>query len=120
METPSSSSGSLDAPTSNSEPASEKDQLMRDIKFTYSWSTDDIVMKANFKIENPTDHSFKDFEITCNHYAASGTKIDSNTRTIYEVVKAHGKKTVRDFNMGFINSQAKSSSCTITDLVPLD
>ena len=77
-------------------------------------------MIANFKINNATDHGFKDFEITCEHYATSGTMIDRNTRTIYEVVKAHSKKSIPHFSMGFIHSQAKSSNCRITDLVPLD
>ena len=76
-------------------------------------------MTGNFKVENPTEYAFKDFEITCNHFAASGTKIDSNTRTIYEVVPAHGKKSWNHFNMGFIHSQAKKSSCSITDLTPI-
>ena len=93
---------------------------MKAVKLNYTWSTDGMIMTGNFKIENPTDHPFKDFEITCNHFAPSGTKIDSNTRTIYEVVKAHGKKTMNNFNMGFIHSQTKSSSCSITDLILLD
>ena len=103
------------------EPAeSTKDILNKNVKFNYSWSNDGMIMTINYKIENPTEHAFKDFEITCNHFAPSGTKIDSNTRVIYEVVKAHGKKSKNGFNMGFINSQASSSNCKITDLVPID
>jgi hypothetical protein len=97
-----------------------KQNVIRDIKLKYTWSTDGVIMKGNFKIDNPTDHAFKDFEITCDHYAPSGTKIDSNTRTIYETVKAKGKKSVNNFNMGFINSQASSSSCHVTNLVLID
>lgn len=114
-------SGSSGGPSSGTSAPSTKDVLIEQVKLNYTWSKDygDIMM-ANFTINNPSDHSFKDFEITCNHFAKSGTRIDSNTRTIYEIVKAHSKRTFRDFNMGFIHSQAVSSSCRITDLVPLN
>ena len=120
------SSNDTSAPSTNSTASSapsaesEKQAVLSAAKLKYTWSTDGMIMTGNFKIENPTDHDFKDFEITCNHFAPSGTKIDSNTRTIYEVIKAHGKKTMNDFNMGFIHSQAKSSSCSITDLTLLN
>jgi len=123
--------GSMDgnsSPSSTSVPTSspysgveaQKQSVMNAIKFHYTWSTDGMIMKANFKIANVTDHDFKDFEITCNHFAPSGTKIDSNTRMIYEVVKAHGNKSMNNFNMGFIHSQAASSNCRISDLTLID
>ena len=105
---------------SGTQTTSDKEAVLSAVKLNYTWSTDELTMTANFTIDNPTAHSFKDFEITCNHYAPSGTKIDSNVRTIYEVVQAHSKKSVRNFNMGFINSQAHQSACQITDLVPLN
>ncbi|MGA3318650.1 MAG: hypothetical protein ABSC64_19715 [Candidatus Korobacteraceae bacterium] len=79
----------------------------------------EIIMIASFTIKNPTGLAFKDFEITCQHFSPSGTNIDSNTRTIYEVVKANSTKRIRNFNMGFVNSQTVSSSCGITNLVPI-
>jgi hypothetical protein len=75
------------------------------------------IMMANFTIKNPTQYSFKDVEIECTHTAPSGTKIDSNTRTIYEVVAPKSTKVIRNMNMGFIRDQVSSSSCGITDLV---
>jgi type 1 fimbria pilin len=114
-------SGSTGGSSSGTSAPSTKEVVIGQVKLDYTWSKDfgDIMM-ANFTINNPSDHSFKDFEIRCDHSAKSGTHIDSNTRTIYEVVKAHSKRTFRNFNMGFIHSQAASSSCRITDLVPLD
>jgi hypothetical protein len=116
----SSSSASSSAASSALSVDTTKDILKRDIKFTYTWSSDGMIMMINFKIDNPTDHAFKDFEISCDHFGPSGTKIDSNTRTIYEVVKAHGKKAKNQFNMGFIHSQAATSNCRISDLTPID
>ena len=96
-----------------------KEKAMRAIKLDFKWSKSgfDNVMMADFTIINPSDYTIKDIEITCTHYAKSGTKIDSNTRTIYDVVPAKGKKIFKDFNMGFIHSQAQSSACECTDLI---
>jgi hypothetical protein len=116
-----SSGSNLSAPSSTSapEPPSPREQALSMLKLDYEWSKAgfDNVMIANFTITNPTSYMVKDVEITCTHYAASGTQIDENTRTIFEIVPAHGKKRVPKFNMGLIHSQARSSSCRITNLV---
>ena len=98
-----------------------KEALLRDLKLDFNWRTEgfDDIMVANFTVTNPTSYRFKDFEIKCVHFAPSGTEIDSNTRTVYQVVEAKSKKVVRNMNMGFIHSQVKSSSCRITDLTLL-
>jgi hypothetical protein len=106
----------------DSYPVDAKTALLRNVKLDFRWSKGgfDDIMIADFTINNPTAYSFKDFEIECVHSAPSGTRIDSNTRTIYQIVKAHSKKRVREQNMGFINTQAARSSCEIKDLVPID
>jgi hypothetical protein len=70
-------------------------------------------MTAKFIIKNDGDVPVKDLEIKCTHSAASGTVIDSNTRTIYQVFPAHKTRTVRNFNMGFINSQSVQVVATL-------
>jgi hypothetical protein len=92
------------------------------VKLDFKWGTAGFgnIMEADFTIQNPTDHAIKDIEITCAHYAKSGTSIDSNTRTIYDIIPAKGKKRLKNFNMGFIHSQASSSSCKIVDLVVIE
>lgn len=74
------------------------------------------LMKADFTIRNGGAVAVKDIEITCQHSGASGTRIDSNKRTIYEVIQPGKTRTFKDFDMGFIHSQAVSSGCSITDL----
>jgi len=82
---------------------------------SFAWTKDalGVVFLATFTFENKGPTDVKDIEVTCTHYGASGTAIDTNTRTIYEIVKAKSSKTVRAFNMGFVHSQAASSSCRI-------
>lgn len=84
----------------------------------YTWSKDGFgtIMMVDFTFNNPTPYPARDITVTCTHYGPSGTEIDSNTRTIYEIIPANGKKKIKEFNMGFIHSQAKSTSCKIDDL----
>ena len=96
-----------------------RDALLRDVKLEYKWRKEGFgnVMVADFTVKNPTQYRFKDFEIKCTHLAPSGTEIDSNRRTIYEVVEPKSTKVIKQMNMGFIHSQAARSGCEITDLV---
>jgi hypothetical protein len=86
---------------------------------TFRWRKDGFgnIMIADFTIKNDNDLPVKDFEIVCKHFAHSGTEIDSNTRTLYETVPAHGTRTFREINMGFINSQTAQSGCHTEDFV---
>jgi hypothetical protein len=73
------------------------------------------IMLAGFVFKNDNDFPVKDLTVECIHSAPSGTKIDQNARTIYEVFLAHRTKSIQKFNMGFIHSQAERSSCHVTD-----
>jgi hypothetical protein len=75
-----------------------------------------MILYGTFTIRNDGDAAVKDLKIKCEHRAPSGTVIDSNTRTIYEIVPAHKSRTFSNFNMGFINPQATRSGCQIEDL----
>ena len=81
----------------------------------FSWRTEGFgnIMEATFTIKNTLPFDVKDLEIKCVHSAPSGTVIDSNTRPIYQLFKAGQSRTIRDFNMGFINNQANRSGCGV-------
>jgi hypothetical protein len=81
----------------------------------FSWTTEGFgsFMVADFTIKNSSAHDIKDITVRCTHAAPSGTVIDSNERTIYEVVQSNKTRSFRKFHMGFIHSQAKSSGCKI-------
>ncbi|MCE5997392.1 zinc ribbon domain-containing protein [Acinetobacter nosocomialis] len=98
---------------------SPKEEALKNTALDYNWAKAgfDNVMLVDFKITNNSKYDIKDITVECEHYSNSKTKIDSNTRVIYEIVKAGQTKTLKEFNMGFIHSQAASSSCGITDLV---
>lgn len=100
-------------------PPSPKEDAMARTALEFTWSKDGFgnVMVATFKISNKSDYSIKDIEIACTHSANSGTVIDSNTRTLYEIVQPGQTRRFPKVNMGLIHSQATQSSCRIADLV---
>lgn len=95
-----------------------KDAVLKDTKLDFHWNKSGFgtVMTADFKLKNPTPYRFKDFEITCTNFGASGTELDSNKRVIYEIVEPKSTKSLRHVNMGFIHTQAASTSCELTDV----
>lgn len=97
-------------------PVSKSDVLQNIRIGGFSWAKDGFgtVMKATFVIYNDNIFPVKDITVTCTHAANSGTKIDSNTRTIYERVDARGYFSVVQMNMGFIHSAVTSSECRVT------
>lgn len=91
--------------------------LPHEIRFHFGKGGFDNVMIVDFKVNNENEFPIKDFTITCNHAAPSGTKLGSNTQKIYEVVKAKSTKRINNFNMGLIDSQVGGSRCEVTALV---
>lgn len=71
------------------------------------------MLKIAFSIENKGEKDVKDIELACTLYGASGTKLGEPSKTLYQVIKAHQKKTIKHFNMGFAHSQTDRYSCYI-------
>jgi hypothetical protein len=86
-------------------------------KFSWRKEAFDTVMVADFTFNNKNAFDIKDVELRCEHSAESGTKIDTNERTIYQIFRSYSVRTVSGFNMGFVHSQARRSSCDIVDFV---
>lgn len=114
------SSSSVSSPSAPTPPSREELAFQNVELVDFSWSTGgfDNIMMAKFVIRNNNDFPVKDITIKCTHSGKSGTEIDSNTRTIYETIEPKKKRTFRDFNMGFIHSQAARSRCQITGALP--
>lgn len=117
-------SGDPSRPSPRQQARAAKDQALAALEIVdWKWSKEKgfgNVMEATFKIRNKGAVDVKDIEIECVHTAPSGTVIDSNKRTIFEIIKAGETREFKDFNMGFIHSQVKSSSARIKDAVPME
>ena len=71
-------------------------------------------MLADFTVVNNSPWDIKDIVLEARAYGASGTALDHNTRTFYEIVPAHTARPVTDFNLGFISDQAATAGAEIT------
>jgi hypothetical protein len=87
------------------------------LEFTWTKAGFGNIMEANFVVQNKSPYTVKDLEITCVHSGNSGTVIDRNVRTLYELVKPQTTRRFSKVSMGFIHSQAVRSNCRVTDLV---
>ena len=75
------------------------------------------VMMADFTITNNTKARVKDIEVRCNGYSETGTKIDTNVRTIYKAISPGTSIKVNQFNMGFIGTNVQTTRCSTTSFV---
>lgn len=81
----------------------------------FSWEKKGFgsLMSATFVLHNDSPVSVKDIQVKCSHSANSGTVIDSNTRTVYEVVPSRSYHSVVNIDMGFIHSEIVQSKCCV-------
>lgn len=74
------------------------EKFLEIVDFRWSKTGFGTVMVANFTVKNKSGVGIKDFIIRCEHSAGSGTVIDSNTQTVYEIIPPGKSKTFRDVN----------------------
>lgn len=108
----SSSSGSVTPSMPSVADLSDK-VTVKDFKWT-TYGGGSLLKLSSITIENKNAEDVKDFVIKCTNHGPSGTVTDTNERTLFEILKAGQTKTYKDFDMGFIHSQATSSGCHIT------
>lgn len=89
-------------------------------KFSWEKGGFDTVMIANFTLKNENEFPVKDFVLSCDLYGNSGTQVGTVTHTLLEIVGGGKTKRFNDVNMGFVDSQAKRSSCALKAAVATD
>jgi hypothetical protein len=72
------------------------------------------ILIADFKITNKTNKTVKDITVRCGGYSETKTRIDENKRVIYKEIRPGQTIEVKEFNMGFLNSNVDSIGC-LTD-----
>jgi len=81
-----------------------------------SWHKDGFgtIMTASFVVHNDNRVSLRDIEVTCSSTGPSGSIIDTNARTVFEVVRDRSYLQVDKMNMGFIRAEATETKCRVT------
>jgi hypothetical protein len=64
-------------------------------------------------INNSNDFPVKDVGIECRFSGKSGTALSTATHTIFDTVKLKSKRTFKEVNVGFINSQSARGGCSV-------
>jgi hypothetical protein len=82
--------------------------------FAWQKSGFGAIMMARFIIHNDNPMPLKDIEVTCSSSGPSGSIIDTNSRTVFEVVGQKSFLQIDEMNMGFIRSEAIDSKCHVT------
>ncbi|RYG85696.1 MAG: hypothetical protein EON59_11660 [Alphaproteobacteria bacterium] len=76
------------------------------------------VYMLDVTLKNTSPWSWKDFRIVCQNYAPSGTMVAANRGAILDVLAPGQKRRFRKVNLGFVDPQAASSSCTVEGAMP--
>ena len=81
--------------------------------WTWTNPSEMLLQLQNVKIKNNTNQDIKDPEIYCQAFGESGTRIDSNRREQFKIIKAGETLNLGTVDMGFLRSQANKVGCTI-------
>jgi hypothetical protein len=94
-----------------------KSQMLANFRVkNLSWQKEGfgMIMEARFSVHNDNPMAVRDIEITCSSSGPSGSIIDTNSRTVFEVVRGRSYVDVEKMNMGFIRSEAVETKCRVT------
>jgi hypothetical protein len=101
-------------------PQGRREKAMEALKLeSFEWERKGFgtVLQLIVRLQNDGNRPVKDIVFKCLGAAKSGTVIDSNTRTLYDIVRANTSSAYAyDLSMGFISSQVEQISCRIIDL----
>jgi hypothetical protein len=95
-----------------------KSQILANFRIrAFSWEKDGFgsIMMARFILHNDNPMPLKDIEVTCSSSGPSGSIIDTNSRTVFDVVRQKSFLEVDKINMGFIRSEAVETKCRVTN-----
>jgi len=73
----------------------------------------DSVLVISARIKNFSEQPLKDPVIKCSVFAPSGTKLGTRRQTFYELLPPRKEIRMRNFNMGFVNSQWSRANCEV-------
>lgn len=87
--------------------------LMNIKSLAWSKSGFGTVALLTLTVENMNKFAVKDIAISCDFSGNSGTKLNTANGTIFETIKASSSRSFKEFNIGFIHSQAARGGCSV-------
>lgn len=74
------------------------------------------VMMISGRINNKGSVAVKDLTLECKTFSKSDTLLSRTSKVLYEVIPPGKSVKMREFSMGFVNSQSAKAYCDVTDL----
>lgn len=75
------------------------------------------VMMISGRINNKSSVAVKDLTIECRTFSKSDTLLSRTSKVLYEAIPPGKSVKMREFSMGFVNSQSIKAYCEVADLV---
>lgn len=89
-------------------------QLPLTIDYTWKLGGFGNVLIVSGKIKNhPNSVVWADPTIRCEAFGGSGKKIGEVEKTVYQVIPVGGELELKDFSIGFVNSQTERTRCSV-------
>jgi len=67
---------------------------------------------GTLEVENKSTNDVKDITFICDHYAPSGTVLGQTKNTIYRVIRAKKTEKIKNFDLGYVDSQVVFAFCS--------
>jgi hypothetical protein len=92
----------------------------KNVEIAFDWRKVgfDNILEIDVTLKNRNTFAIKDIEIYCQGSAPSGTRIDSNNKTLFERIEPGQTRSFKKFNMGFLNSQVQKIGCRVDGVKP--
>lgn len=68
---------------------------------------------ADITVKNDNPFAVKDITVACTMYGRSGTAIQRQTKTIFDIVPAKATRNFRGITIGIYNSQSDHGGCKV-------
>lgn len=94
--------------------------ILKKVTLKFDWRKGGFgnIMLIDATIKNENAFDVKDLSISCEGRGASGTLITRTEQVIYQTVKSKSSRTIKNINLGFMDPQTATASCSIDDLKP--
>jgi hypothetical protein len=103
----------LDAESARYEATRNPATKMSVENMTWSIGGFGTVAVVTVTINNSNDFPVKDVGLECRFSGKSGTELSTVNHTIFDSLKAKSKRTFKEVNVGFINSQSARAGCSV-------
>jgi hypothetical protein len=103
------------APTSKAEQQAQVVAALQMSEISWHRGGFNDIMMLNATVQNTGKRDVKDIKVVCDPGSDGGSKVQSNSATIYGPFPAGKSKLIHEFDMGVVHDQAKGTSCSIVD-----